>query len=205
VELSPSGLLEGTLSYALAHDAFKVNRLREIEMARIMRAASKGLDTKEIARRLKFPWEQTNDELFSQPPKDFELQRAVQQAWVSLVKPPSVAVTGSRRVPSSTEDKRAAEIFDTAFDLPSHRALLKYMHADFFDRLDIVMLEDRSGVSYLACRIKEQAEGLVLVQYWLYRNTATSPNAPRSCRRRWPWRSSVMRGSCVQVRILAIS
>jgi len=46
------------------------------------------------------------------------------------------------------------------------------MHEDFFARLDVVMLEARSGDSYLAGRIREQEEGLVLVHYWLYRNAS---------------------------------
>jgi hypothetical protein len=176
VELSPSGLLEGALCDALAHDAFKIDRLREIEMSRLMRAVNKGLDTREIARRLNFPWAQTHHELLSQPPNDFELQRAVHRAWLSLAKPPSAAATARRLVPSSPEDQRVAEVYETACDLLSRRALLQYMHADFFDRLDVVMLEARSGGSYLAGRIKEQAEGLVLVQYWLYRNASNLSN-----------------------------
>ena len=99
VELSPSGLLEATLSDALAHDAFKVDRLREIEMSRLIRAANKGLDTREIARRLNFPWAQTHHELLSQPPNDFELQRAVHRAWVRLAKPPSKGFPHIRRPP----------------------------------------------------------------------------------------------------------
>ena len=50
------------------------------------------------------------------------------------------------------------------------------MHEDFFVRLDIVMMEARSGVRYLAGRIKEQAKALVLVQYWLYRNASDLSN-----------------------------
>lgn len=172
VELSPSELLEGTLSDALAHHAFKVDRLREIEMARLMRSASKGLDTREIARRLNFPWTQTHHEVLSQPPNDFELQRAVHRAWVRLAKPSSAAATSRRRLPSSPEDLRVEEVYETACDLLSRRGLLQYMYEDFFARLDVVMLEARSGDSYLAGRIREQEEGLVLVHYWLYRNAS---------------------------------
>ena len=53
------------------------------------------------------------------------------------------------------------------------------MHEDFFARLDIVMLEARSGVRYLAGRIKEQAKALVLVQYWLYRNASDLSNCAK--------------------------
>jgi hypothetical protein len=176
VELSPSGLLEATLSDALAHDAFKVDRLREIEMSRLIRAANKGLDTREIARRLNFPWAQTHHELLSQPPNDFELQRAVHRAWVRLAKPPSKGDSAHTQTPSSPEDQRVKEVYEQACDLLSRRGILQHMHEDLFVRLDIVMLEARSGDGYLAGRIREQDEGLVLVHYWLYRNARNLSN-----------------------------
>jgi len=182
VELSPSGLLEATLSDALAHDAFKVDRLREIEMSCLMRATNKGLDTIEIARRMNFPWAQNHHELLSQPPNDFELQRAVHLAWVRLAKPPLAAASARTRVPSSPEDQRVEEIYETACDLLSRRGLLQYMYEDFFVRLDVVMLEARLGEGYLAGRIREQAEGLVLVHYWLYRNASNLSNCAQGLR-----------------------
>ena len=50
------------------------------------------------------------------------------------------------------------------------------MHEEFFARLDVVMLEARSGHGYLPGRIREQDDGLVLVHYWLYRNASNLSN-----------------------------
>jgi hypothetical protein len=110
VELSPSGLLEATLSDALAHDAFKVDRLREIEMSCLMRATNKGLDTIEIARRMNFPWAQNHHELLSQPPNDFELQRAVHQAEhaLNLIRCIQTAPAAHSPVPLYKEEFRHA-------------------------------------------------------------------------------------------------
>ena len=141
-----------------------------------MRAANKGLDTSEIARRLNFPWAQAHHELLSQPPNDFELHRAVHLAWVRLAKPPSAAGCAHTRDPSSAQDQRVEEVYEPACDLLSRRGLIQYMHEDFFASLDVVMLEARSGDGYLAGRIREQGEGLFLVHYWLYRNASNLSN-----------------------------
>ena len=98
------------------------------------------------------------------------------RAWVRLAKPPSAAATARRRLPSSPENQRVEEVYEPACDLLSPSGLLQYVHEDLFVRLEIVMLEARSGDSYLAERIGEQAEGLLLVNYWLYRNASNLSN-----------------------------
>ena len=98
------------------------------------------------------------------------------RAWVRLAKPPSKGDSAHTQTPSSPEDQRVEEVYETACDLLSRRGLLQYMHEDFFARVDLVMLEARSGDGYLAGRIKAQAEGLILVNYWLYRNASNLSN-----------------------------
>ena len=100
-------------------------------MSLLIRDASKGLNTREIARRLFFTSNQTLHELLSHPPIDFELQCAVHLAWKRLTKPPLAATTVRGQVFSSPEDQKTENIYETVCDLLFRRGLYQYMHEDF--------------------------------------------------------------------------
>ena len=178
-ELSPNGLLEETLAAGLAYGAFKAERLREFELARLMRAAGKGIDTRLLASRLEFPWAQSHHELLSSPPNEFELQAAVHRAWVRLARPPApdaLSIGRGRAAKQQAlgveqpQDQRLAELYEEVAELLSRRGLLLYMHEQLLCRLDLVMLEARSGANYLGRRLKGVEDELILVHYWMLRN-----------------------------------
>jgi len=168
-ELMPSGMVEGELAASVAFSAFKAQRLRDIEMGRVMRSGRRGLDTVQLANRVGFPWRETHHELLAEPVNEILLQRLVGEGWRRLAVPPK---SGLAAGVSSIQDARVAAIYDEACRVLSMRGLMQLAYEDFFMRLDAVMLEARSGAGYLGRRVSSAGEELLLVHYWLYRNSA---------------------------------
>lgn len=168
-ELRPSGLVEGELAASIAFFAFKAQRLRGNEMGRMMRLASRGLDTEQLAKRVGFPWRETHHELLAEPLNEALLQRQVSDGWRRLAAPPGSGLAGDVL---SIQDARLSTIFDEACRILSMRGLMQLAYEDFFMRLDAVMLEARSGASYLGQRVSKDGGEIFLVHYWLYRNSA---------------------------------
>lgn len=108
--------------------------------------------------------------------------------------------------PSSAKNQRVEEVYVHVSDPLSRRGLPQYMHEDFFARLDMVMLEARSGDGYMERRKREQDEGLVMVHYWLYRNASNLSNyAQELLEEMSPSRTSATNVSCVRALTLATS
>ena len=168
-ELRPSGLVEGELAVSIAFFAFKAQRLRGNEMGRVMRSGRRGLDTEQLAKRVGFPWRETHHELLAEPLNEALLQRQVSDGWRRLAAPPGSGLAGDVL---SIQDARLSTIFDEACRILSMRGLMQLAYEDFFMRLDAVMLEARSGASYLGQRVSKDGGEIFLVHYWLYRNSA---------------------------------
>ena len=168
-ELRPSGLVEGELAASIAFSALKAQRLRDNEMDRMMRSVDKGLDTVQLAKRIGFPWRETHHELLAEPVNEVLLQRHVSDSWRRLAVPPTSGLAGDVL---SIQDTRVATIYDEACHILSVRGMIQPAYEDFFVRMDAVILEARSGASYLGQRVSKAGEELFLVHYWLYRNTA---------------------------------
>jgi hypothetical protein len=168
-ELKPSGLVEGELAASIAFSAFKAQGLRGYQLGQLMRSGRRGLDTVQLANRVGFPWKGTHHELLADPANEILLQRLVGEGWRRLAVPPK---SGLAAALSSTQDARVAAIYDEACRVLSMRGLMQLAYEDFFMRLDAVMLEARSGAGYLGRRVSSAGEELLLVHYWLYRNSA---------------------------------
>jgi hypothetical protein len=168
-ELRPSGLVEGELAASIAFLAFKAQRIRGNEMGQMIRSASRGLDTEQLAKRVGFPWRVTHHELLAEPVNEALLQRLVNDGWRRLAVPPTSGMAGDV---VSVQDIRVATIFDEACRVLSIKGMVQLAYEDFFMRLDAVMMEARSGASYLGQRVSSAGDELFLVHYWLYRNSA---------------------------------
>ena len=168
--LRPSGLVEGELSASIAFSALKAQRLRDIELGRIARSARRGINTVELAKRVGFPWPGVHHELLAEPVNDTLLQRTVFDGWRRLAAPPPTLTPDEGVL--STPDQRVAAIYAEACTVLSTRGLVQLSQEEFFMRLDGVMLEARSGASYLGQRVSNAGEDLFFVHYWLYRNAA---------------------------------
>ena len=168
-ELRPSGLVEEELAASIAFLAFKAQRIRGNEMGQMIRSASRGLDTEQLAKRVGFPWRETHHELLAEPVNEALLRRQVSDGWRRLAVPPTSGMAGDV---VSAQDIRVATIFDEACRILSVRCLMQFEYEDFFMRLDAVMLEARSGAGYLGQRVSKAGDELFLVHYWLYRNSA---------------------------------
>jgi len=166
-EFKPRGLIEETLVMSLAHEAYKSDRLQQIERSRMLRASQQVVDPQALAALLHFPWAQSHAELLLEPVNQSLLQRAIHGAWVELAAPPSHPEPGQL---VSMQDQRVLELYEQACDLLGSMGLVPYMHEGFFMRLDVVMHEARESHSYLGRRIAQGSGEMVLVQYWLYRN-----------------------------------
>ena len=168
-ELRPSGLVESELAASIAFSALKAQRLRNNEMDRMMRSVYKGLDTVQLANRICFPWWETHHELLAEPVNEVLLQRQICDGWRRLAVPPTSGLAGDVL---SIQDTRVVTIYDEACHTLSVRGLIQPANEDFFLRMDAVILEARSGASYLGQRVSEAGEELFLIHYWLYRNSA---------------------------------
>ena len=166
-EFKPRGLIEETVVMSLAHEAYKSDRLQQIERGRMLRASQQVVDPQALAGLLHFPWAQTHAELLLEPVNQPLLQRAIHGAWVELAAPPSHPEPGQ---PFSMQCQRVLELYEHGCELLEQPGLLPYMHEGFFLRLDVVMHEARESHSYLGRRIAQRSGETVLVQYWLYRN-----------------------------------
>ena len=166
-EFKPRGLIEETIVTSLAHEAYKSDRLQQMERGRMMRASQQVVDPKALAALLHFPWAQTHAELLLEPVNQPLLQRAIHGAWVELAAPPSFPEPGQL---VSMQDQRVLELYEQGCELLGSMGLVPYMHEGFFMRLDVVMHEARESHGYLGRRIAQGSGEMVLVQYWLYRN-----------------------------------
>lgn len=168
-ELRPSGLVEGELAASIAFSAFKAQRFRGAEMGKMMRSANRGLDTEQLANRVGFPWRETHHELLAEPVNETLLQRLVCDGWRRLAVSPKQGLDGDVL---SNQDARVATIYVEACRVLSLKGLVQLAYEDFFMRLDVVMMDARTGASYLGQRVKSAGDELFLVHYWLYRNSA---------------------------------
>jgi hypothetical protein len=168
-ELRPSGLVEGELAASIAFLAFKAQRIRGNEMGQMIRSASRGLDTVQLAKRVGFPWRETHHELLAEPVNEALLQRQFSDGWRRLAVPPRSGMAGEVL---SVQDIRVAAIYEEACRVLSIKGMVQLAYEDFFMRLDAVMMEARSGASYLGQRVSSAGDELFLVHYWLYRNSA---------------------------------
>jgi hypothetical protein len=53
-------------------------------MGQMIRSASRGLDTEQLAKRVGFPWRETHHELLAEPVNEALLQRLVCDGWRRL-------------------------------------------------------------------------------------------------------------------------
>ena len=167
-EFKPRGLIEETLVMSLAHEAYKSDRLQQLERSRMLRASQQVVDPQALAALLHFPWAQSHAELLLEPVNQPLLQRAIHGAWVELAAPsPSPPEPGQ---PVCMQDQRVLELYEQGCELLGSVGLVPYMHEGFFMRLDVVMHEAREPHGYLGRRIAQRSGEMVLVQYWLYRN-----------------------------------
>jgi len=167
VEFKPQGLMEERIVMSLAHEAYKGDRLQEIERARMQRASEQVHDPYALAQRLHFPWAGTHAELLLEPLNRQHLQRAIHAAWVELAAPPSLLECDQL---VCMQDQRVMELYEQACELLGSKALLEHMHEEFFMRLDLVMHEARGSQSYLGRSIHQRCGEMLLVHYWLFRN-----------------------------------
>ena len=79
-EFKPRGLIEETIVMSLAHEAYKSDRLQQIERGRMLRASQQVVDPQALAALLHFPWAQTHAELLLEPVNQPLLQRAIHGA-----------------------------------------------------------------------------------------------------------------------------
>lgn len=169
VEFRPCGLIERTIVQSLAHEAYKSQRLDEMERCGMRGASERVADAQALARMLEFPWAQTHAELLLEPVNDLLLQRELYGAWRELAEPPTCSEPGQV---VSVPDQRVLELYGQGCELLGSVVLLPHMHEAFFMRLDVVMYEARGQQSYLGRRIAQGSGEMVLVQYWLYRNAS---------------------------------
>jgi hypothetical protein len=169
VEFRPCGLIERTIVWSLAHEAYKSQRLDEMERCGMRGASERVADTQALARMLEFPWAQTHAELLLEPVNEQLLQRELYVAWRELAAPPTGAEPGQV---VSVPDQRVLELYGQGCELLGSMGLVPFMHEGFFMRLDVVMHEARGQQSYLGRRIAQGSGEMMLVQYWLYRNAS---------------------------------
>lgn len=169
VELNPCGVIEETLAFSCAHEAFKSSRVEEYERKLIRRGEQRQVSVSQLAERVGFPWAETHLHLLASPINDILLQQSVYKSWKRLAKPLKTFGVGKLE---SMPDIRVAEIYELGCQVLSERGLMQYMQESFFIKLDTVMHEAREGENYLGIRVKDRSAELFLVEYWLYRNAS---------------------------------
>jgi hypothetical protein len=167
VELQPMGLIEETLAYSCAHEAFKSSKIEEFERRRMRSSAQRDVSVQELANLTRFPWAETHLHCLAGTLNDVLLQQRICRAWKRLAVPPKSFGVGRLE---SMPDIRAAEIYEPGCQVLSQRGLSQFMEESFFVKLDVVMHEARAGKNYLGQRIMDRSAELFLVEYWLYRN-----------------------------------
>jgi len=166
-EFRPSGLIEEKIVTTLAHEAYKSDRIEEIERGRMISASGHVKDPQALAAQLHFPWAKSHAELLLEPVNEALLQRLIHSAWTELAAPPSRHGPGQL---VTVQDQRVLDLYEPGCELLGSRGLVPYMHEDFFLTLDVVMHDARGQQSYLGRRIRDGNCELVLVHYWMYRN-----------------------------------
>lgn len=168
-EFRPCGLIERTIVSSLAHEAYKSQRLDEMERCGMRGASERVADAQALARMLEFPWAQTHAELLLEPVNEQLLQRELYVAWRELAAPPAGAEPGEV---VSVPDQRVLELYGQGCELLGSMGLVQFMNEGFFMRLDVVIHEARGQQSYLGRRIAQGSGEMLLVHYWLYRNAS---------------------------------
>ncbi len=168
-ELNPHGVISRTLCRDIAHGLTKLEAINAYERLQLHKVEHDDVSLGELVRRLDFPWAETHLDALCTPIQPHALKLQVHLVWERLALQPCDATKADRL---SGPDLRVASIYKQGCELLAHPGLSEFEHGLFLNKLDVVMLEARHGLSYLGRRLAKAKETSTLVSYWLFRNHA---------------------------------
>ena len=165
-ELKPDGVIEDRLADDAANNLQKRQFLQDYARRMITASQSRPLNAADIATRCCFPFEEKYQHLLTQPINTVTLQLELAQDWDAHARPPKGKANEVERM----ADSRVSTLFKQGVATLSRRGLLQHLEEEFFNKLDVVMVEAMDGINYLGKRIAQRCDRLMLDNYWLFRN-----------------------------------